>query len=96
MIGAVPLSTILVSPAVVVPAVLVIEFAIGLTSIKSEYMQVNWPVLQALAGGSVIGTPLGIVILLEVPSDVMRRLVALASSAQSVECAGSLRQSMHS
>ncbi|WMS45012.1 sulfite exporter TauE/SafE family protein [Acuticoccus sp. MNP-M23] len=75
--AAVPMLAVVVPPALAVPAVLLHELAIGLFSLRAERASLDWPKLRALAAGSIIGTPVGLLVLVSVPAGPMRIAIAL-------------------
>lgn len=74
--AAVPLLSAAVEPALAVPAVLVHELLIGAFSARSERGDVSWRLLRILGIGSLIGTPVGLLVLATVPTDPMRIIVS--------------------
>lgn len=77
-LAAVPLLNLGFAPAVAVPSVLIVECAIGLSTVFREQIHINWQVLRWLMAGTLIGTPLGVVFLSHAPTEMIRLIVALA------------------
>lgn len=76
--GAVPILCILVPPVLAVPSVLFIELAIAIFTVRSEWGYLDRTKLIPLLIGSMIGTPLGLVLLSEVPADIVRFCLGIA------------------
>lgn len=93
-LAAMPILTIVVSPAVAVPAVFPLECLIGLSTLPREQVNVDVSVLKWLALGSIIGTPLGIGVLSLMPANPMRLAVALAVGAATFRAWRGLRETM--
>jgi len=64
-------------PAEVVPMVLLLEIAASAHLLPGVWRDVDWPSLQWLLAGTVLATPLGVLVLASVPADVMRVLVSV-------------------
>lgn len=77
-LAAMPILTIVVPPAVAVPAVFPLECAIGILTLPREHINIDMTVLKWLALGTIVGTPLGIGVLAFLPANPMRLAVALA------------------
>lgn len=77
-LAAVPLLTLFVPPAIAIPAVLPIEVGIGLATIPGVQGEIARPALFGLIGGTVIGTPIGLLILVSASPDQMRLVVGAA------------------
>ncbi|MEM9128083.1 MAG: sulfite exporter TauE/SafE family protein, partial [Pseudomonadota bacterium] len=75
--AAVPIMAIGISPAIAVPSVLVHELAIGLFSLKSERKRADLSLLRWMCLGSLVGTPLGLFALSQIPDQVMRIAIGL-------------------
>ncbi len=64
------------SPSLVVPAVLLMEIAASSWMLPKVWKQVDWASLRWLFIGAVIGTPLGVYLLANVPDRPMRAAIA--------------------
>ncbi len=80
-LAAMPILTVAVSPVLAVPVVFPLELAVGLVTLPMEHQNVEPRVLKWLALGAVIGTPLGVTVLVLMPTDIMRLLLGLAVGA---------------
>jgi uncharacterized membrane protein YfcA len=77
-LAAMPILTIVLSPATAVPAVFPLECAIGLLTLPAERTNVDLSVLKWLALGAIVGTPVGMMVLVLVPAELMRLVLGLA------------------
>lgn len=66
-------------PVLVVPMVLMLEVCGSLSMLPRIWKQVHWPSLLWLMTGVVVGTPLGVYLLGNLPADAMRAGIALIS-----------------
>ena len=64
-------------PAKVVPAVLILETLANIWLLPSAWKDAHWPSLRLLLAGLVVGTPVGVLILTEVPPGPMRGAIAV-------------------
>lgn len=78
-LSAVPILNMGVAPAVAVPSVLTLECSIGLLTTPGEKAHIEWGVLRNLTVGTLLGTPIGILILYSAPAEVTRLLVTAAT-----------------
>lgn len=83
MICAVSLSQVM-PPVEVVPLILLLEVAASIWLLPGVWRQVHWPSLAWLFAGVVVGTPLGLYLLANVPARPMRALIALVVMAMVV------------
>src|SRR5216684_2870061 len=83
-LAAMPILTIALSPIAAVPAVFPLEFAIGLLTLPAERNNVDLDVLKWLALGAIIGTPVGMTVLVLVPAEIMRLVLGLAVAVATV------------
>jgi uncharacterized membrane protein YfcA len=75
-LAALPILTLALPPSTAVPAVLPPEVAIALFSIPSLSRNIAWSVLGRLILGTLIGTPIGLVLLAAAPATTMRLIVS--------------------
>ena len=71
-------------PAVVVPAMWLLDFAAGLNLLPSIWRHIHWRSIAVLVGAAIIATPAGVYLLATVPAPWMRVAMAalvVASSA---------------
>jgi uncharacterized protein len=71
-LAAMPILTLLLAPAVAAPAILLLEFAIGVATILERRGDIARPVLRYLVPGTLLGTPLGLTALAFAPAEAMR------------------------
>lgn len=64
-------------PAQVVPVILMLEVAASVGMLPQVWRELDWRALALLSVGAVLGTPLGIVFLAEVPADTARIAISL-------------------
>jgi uncharacterized membrane protein YfcA len=76
-LAAMPILTLVIPPAAAVPAILLIEVAIGVATIPERRSQVARPVLGYLLLGTIVGTPLGLTALALAPAEAMRLAVGV-------------------
>jgi uncharacterized protein len=76
-LAAMPLLTLVLPPAAAVPAILLLEVAIGVATIPERRGQVARPVLSYLVLGTLVGTPLGLTVLALAPAEAMRLAVGV-------------------
>jgi len=77
-LAAVPIMTVVMTPALAVPAMLLLQIVAGLQTLPRSYRSIHWPALAWLAVGALTGIPLGVATLALLPPDVMRLLIGLA------------------
>ncbi len=80
MICAVSLSQVL-PPIEVVPLILLLEVAASIWLLPGVWPQIHWPSLAWLFAGVVVGSPLGLHLLANVPARPMRAFIALVVMA---------------
>ncbi len=83
MICAVSLTQVL-PPIEVVPLILLLEVAASTWLLPGVWRQIHWPSLAWLFAGVVVGTPLGLHLLANVPARPMRAVIALVVMAMVV------------
>ncbi|MEM0909071.1 MAG: sulfite exporter TauE/SafE family protein [Pseudomonadota bacterium] len=74
--AAVPIMALGVPPLVAVPVVLIHELLIGIISILAERLPLRAKELLPISLGSVLGTPIGVVALSNLPAEAMRLTIA--------------------
>lgn len=74
-LAAMPVLTLLLPPAMAVPAILLLELAIGVATIPERRRDISRPALRYLVLGTLLGTPLGLTALAFAPTEVMRLAV---------------------
>jgi uncharacterized protein len=76
-LAAVPALTLLLDPADMVPAVTLITLLGGLQLVVQVWRQADWRSVWLLLAGAVVGLPFGIVMLRDLPPDLMRAFIGL-------------------
>lgn len=76
---AVPVLNLGFPPTMTVPSVLLVEFAIGLFTVRGERAHIDWKILGILLCGTIVGTPLGALLLSQSPAEVTRLAVAIVA-----------------
>lgn len=80
-LAAVPVMTLVMTPALAVPAMLLLQVIAGLQVLPRIYRAIHWPALIWLAAGALAGIPGGTALLAALPADVMRLLIGLVMLA---------------
>jgi len=68
--------SLLFPPAVIVPAVLLLEIAASVFLVAGVWRLVDWPALLWLSGGVILGTPAGVWLLGYLPENVLKICIA--------------------
>ncbi|MBN8892103.1 MAG: sulfite exporter TauE/SafE family protein [Rhodospirillales bacterium] len=71
-LAAVPLASMFLPPSHVVATVLVMQAAIGMRDCIVEFRQADWRAVLLMVGGSLFGTPLGVLALAAAPLPLVR------------------------
>jgi len=74
---AVPAITLLVEPAAVVPAILIVAVVAGAELVPQAWPAVHWPSMRLLLGGAALGTPVGMIALKLLPANTMRVIIGV-------------------
>jgi uncharacterized protein len=74
-LAAVPLLSVALPPAQVVPLVVALQVIIGAGGLKEAWALCDWPSVRRLVPGLVLGVPIGVVILAVLPADPVRLLI---------------------
>lgn len=77
MLMAPPLAAIY-SPSVAIPMIALMEFGVGLTLLPKAVPIARWPTVLRLAAAACAGVPLGALLLVTIPADVMRWAISVA------------------
>ena len=75
---AVPALTLVATPVEVVPCVMLLQVIAGFQLLPRTWHAVDWPSLVPLLGAGLLLTPLGTVLLEDVPADPMRAVIGSA------------------
>lgn len=76
--------SLLFAPAVIVPAVLLLEIVASVYLIAGVWRKVDWPVLAWLAGGVLVGTPAGVWLLGFLPEHLLKIAIAVVVAGLAV------------
>jgi uncharacterized membrane protein YfcA len=71
-LAAVPLLSLSLPPAEVVPLVVTLQVLVGVAGLRAAAGQCDWRAVGLLAPGLVIGVPIGLLILTELPANTVR------------------------
>ncbi|MBS0640041.1 MAG: sulfite exporter TauE/SafE family protein [Proteobacteria bacterium] len=74
-LAAVPLLSLALPPAEVVPLVVSLQVVVGLGGLRGALHQCDWGSVRRLVPGQLLGVPLGVAILLLLPPDPVRLLI---------------------
>jgi uncharacterized membrane protein YfcA len=74
---AVPALNLVVPPIVSIPAVLIVEFSLGLTTVAPHVTNVDRRAMTWLVTGTLCGTPVGLYALSNVPPDLARLVIGI-------------------
>lgn len=75
---------IVIPPAEIVPMAILLEVAASLGVMRQIWRDVAWRETGVLMAGACLGTPLGITLLIALPADTMRAIIALTVLAASI------------
>jgi uncharacterized protein len=76
-LAAVPALTLILKPADMVPAVTIITLLGGLQLVIQVWRQADWPSVWLLLAGAAVGLPFGVIMLRDLPPDLMRAFIGL-------------------
>lgn len=76
-LAAVPALTLVLAPALAVPAMLLLQIVATLQALPRIYRSIHWPALAWLGLGAAVGLPGGTALLAYLPADAMRLLIGL-------------------
>lgn len=76
-LAAVPVLTLFVAPAAVVPAIPIVAMVAGAEQLPRAWKSANWHAIYRLLIGAVIGAPLGVLALTYFSANVMRVMIGL-------------------
>ncbi len=71
-LAAVPLLSLALPPAQVVPLVVTLQVAIGLAGLRAAWAQCDWHAVRMLLPGLIVGVPIGLLILTTLPANPVR------------------------
>jgi uncharacterized membrane protein YfcA len=76
-LAAVPVITLFVEPAAVIPAIPIVAMVAGAEQLRRAWREANWHAIRRLLIGAVLGAPFGVLGLTYLPANVMRALIGL-------------------
>jgi uncharacterized protein len=76
-LAAVPLLSLALPPAQVVPLVVTLQALVGLSGLRAAWTGCDWQAVGVLAPGLVLGVPLGLLILTALPPDPVRLAIGV-------------------
>lgn len=76
-LAAVPVVTLFVEPAAVVPSIPIVAMVAGAEQLRRAWKTANWHAIQRLLVGAVLGAPFGVLALTYLPANAMRVLIGL-------------------
>lgn len=74
-LAAVPVITLFVEPAAVVPAIPIVAMVAGAEQFGRAWKEANWRAIRRLLVGAIAGTPAGVLVLTLLPGNIMRALI---------------------
>ncbi|WP_374375202.1 sulfite exporter TauE/SafE family protein [Dongia sp.] len=74
-LAAVPVITLFLEPAAIVPAIPIVAMVAGAEQLRRAWGQANWPAIRRLLIGAIIGAPFGVAALTYLPANVMRIII---------------------
>ncbi|MGE0226804.1 MAG: sulfite exporter TauE/SafE family protein [Acetobacteraceae bacterium] len=83
-LAAVPLLSLALPPAEVVPFVVVLQVAVGLGGLRAAWRHCDWRAVGGLVPGLVMGIPVGLAILTSLSPNVVRLAIGLVIAASVV------------
>lgn len=76
-LAAVPLLSLALPPAQVVPLVVTLQVVIGIAGLRAASRECDWQAVGLLAPGLVVGIPVGLLILTTLPANPVRLVIGL-------------------
>lgn len=76
-LAAVPLLSLALPPAQVVPLVVTLQVVIGLVGLRAAVTECDWRAVRMLAPGLLIGVPVGLLILTSLPANPVRLTIGV-------------------
>jgi uncharacterized membrane protein YfcA len=80
-LAAVPLLSLALPPAQVVPFVVVLQVVVGVGGLRAAWRQCDWRAVRGLAPGVLLGIPLGLAVLTAFPPNTVRLAIGLVIAA---------------
>jgi uncharacterized membrane protein YfcA len=76
-LAAVPLLSLAMPPAQVVPFVVTLQVVIGVAGLRAAWVECDWRAVRLLFPGLLLGVPLGLLILTLLPPDLVRLMIGI-------------------
>ncbi|WP_374652734.1 sulfite exporter TauE/SafE family protein [Dongia sp.] len=76
-LAAVPVITLFVEPAAVVPSIPIVAMVAGAEQLRRAWKMANWHAINRLLIGAVLGAPFGVLALTYLPANAMRAMIGL-------------------
>lgn len=76
-LAAVPLLSLALPPAEVVPLVVTLQVIIGVAGLRPAMRECDWPAIGLLTPGLIVGIPFGLIILTELPPNPVRLTIGI-------------------
>lgn len=80
-LAAVPMLSLALPPARVVPIVVMLQAIVAFSDLRGSWRECDWGSTRWIIGGLVVGTPLGIALLTSLPPDRVRLTIGLLIGA---------------
>ncbi len=80
-LAAVPMLSLALPPARVVPIVVMLQAIVAFSDLRGSWRECDWGSTRWIIGGLVVGTPLGIALLTSLPPDRVRLAIGLLIGA---------------
>ncbi len=90
-LAAVPLLTLALPPTQAVPFVTVLQVLVGVTGLRTARRHIDWPAVLGLWPGFVLGVPIGLLVLTEVPPNGVRLVIGVLIAISVVVLWGRVR-----
>lgn len=74
-LAAVPVMTLFLDPAAIVPAIPIVAMVAGAEQLRRAWKNANFPAIRRLLIGAVIGAPFGVAALTYLPANIMRIVI---------------------
>jgi uncharacterized membrane protein YfcA len=74
-LAAVPVITLFLDPAAIVPAIPIVAMVAGAEQLRRAWGQANWPAIRRLLLGALAGAPFGVIALTYLPANIMRIII---------------------
>lgn len=76
-LAAVPILTLFVEPATIIPAIPIVAMASGIEQLPQAWKNANWHALYRLLLGAILGAPIGVFALTYCSANIMRIIIGM-------------------